>query len=156
MTNKCKTRIVHRELYNVKGLPNREEEKEKKGRKTHISLHALFNWVRWKLTSSDGEFVSLDHKSIKLCISSSYSIISNIHVNRCQTHWNLALGPTLYKFIVMDLLGLDLIHLWAQSENRDPTYKYIVMKVSFKLFLWHSFKFTSNILFFQRIINNQQ
>ena len=156
MTNKCKTRMVHRELYNVKGFPNREEEKEKKGRKAHISLRALFNWVRWKLTSSDGEFVALDHEPIQLCISCFYSIISNIHVNRCQTHWSLTLGLTLYKFIVMYPLGLDPIHLWAQSENRGPTYKYIAMKVSFNLFLWHSFKFTSNILFFQRIINNPQ
>ena len=156
MTNECKTRLVHRELYNVKSLPNREEEKEKKGRKTHISLRALFNWVKWKLTSSDGEFVSSNHEFIQLCVSSSYSVSSNIHVNRCQTHWSLALRLTLYKFIVMDPLGLDPIHLWAQSENHGPTYKYIVMKVSFKLFLWHSFKFTSNILFFQRIINNQQ
>ena len=94
---------------------------EKKGRKTYIPLHALFNWVRWKLTSLDGEFVSSDHESIQLYVLSNYSSISNIYINHCQTHWSLPLGPTLYKFIVMGPLGLDPIHLWTQFENRDPT-----------------------------------
>ena len=76
-------------------------------REAHILFHALFNLARWEFTSSDGEFVSLDHESIKLCVLSSYSIISNIHINRCQTHQNLALGSTLYKFIVTGPLGLD-------------------------------------------------
>ena len=74
--------MVHKELYNVRGLPNGKREE----RKTEIPLRVLFNGARWKLTFSDGEFVSSDHVSIQLCVSSSYSIISNIHVNRCQTH----------------------------------------------------------------------
>ena len=125
MTNKCRTRMVHRELYNVRGLPNGEREE----RKTEIPLRALFSGARWKLTSSNGEFVSSDYESIQLCVPSSYSIISNIHVNCCQTHWSLALGPTLYKFIVMGPLGLDPIHYWVRSENRDLTIFILLNKV---------------------------
>ena len=78
--------------------------------------------------SLDGEFVSSDLKSIQLCVPDSYSIVSNIYVNHCQTHQNLALGPTLYKFIVLGSLGSDPIHLGAQSENRDPTVLYCIYK----------------------------
>ena len=82
-----------------------------KKREAHILLGALFNLARWELTSSDGEFVFSNHESIQLYVLSSYSIISNLHINRCQTHQSLTLGLTLYKFIVMDPLGLDPIHL---------------------------------------------
>ena len=81
--------MVQKELYNVRDPP---QEGGVGGattggkRETHIPLRALFNQARWKLTSSDGEFVSSDHASIQFCFPSSYSIISNIHINRCQTH----------------------------------------------------------------------
>ena len=82
--------MIQKELYNVKGPPQGGEGggdgwREKKER-AHIPLRALFNRARWKLISSDGEFVSSDHESIQLCFPNPYSIISNIHINRCQTH----------------------------------------------------------------------
>ena len=112
--------MVQRELYNVRGLPKKGEI-EKGEQKAHILLRALFNQTRWEFISSDGEFVSSNHESIQFCVLSSYSIITNIHINRCQNHQSLALRPILYKFIVMSPLGLDPIHLWAQFENRNPT-----------------------------------
>ena len=81
--------MIQKELYNVRGPPPREggggwsDGEERKG--SH-PLHALFNRARWKVTSSDGEFVSSDHECIQLCVPSPYSIISNIHINCCQTH----------------------------------------------------------------------
>ena len=105
--------MVKKELYNVR------EQPQEGG--TEIPLRVLFNEFEQKPISSDGELVSSDHESIQLYVPGSYSMVSNICVNRCQTHRNLALEPTLYKFIIMDPLGLDPIHFWAQSENRDPT-----------------------------------
>ena len=61
----------------------------------------------------------------------SYSTISNIYVNRCQTHRSLALGPTLYKFIVLGSLGLNPIHIWAQSENCDPTLTFTIKQIGY-------------------------
>ena len=104
--------MVQRELYNVRGLLEKGEM-EKGEQKAHILLRALFNQTKWEFIFSNGEFVSSDHESIQLCVLSSYSIITNIHINRCQNHQSLVLGPTLYKFIVMGPLGLDPIHLWA-------------------------------------------
>ena len=81
MTNKCRTKMVQKELYNVRALLEKRGEQ-----KAHILLRALFNQTRWEFISSVGEFVSSDHESIQLNVLSSYSIISNIHINHCQTH----------------------------------------------------------------------
>ena len=70
--------MVQKEIYNVR--------EHSQGGGGEVPLRALFNPVKWKLPSSDGEFVSSDHKSIQLYVPSSYSIISNIHINRCQTY----------------------------------------------------------------------
>ena len=104
--------MVKKELYNVREHP------QKGG--TEIPLHTLFNESGQKPISSDGKFVSSDHESIQFCVPGSYSMVSNICVNRCQTHRSPALGPTLYKFIVLGPLGPDPIRLGAQSKNRDP------------------------------------
>ena len=113
MTNKCRTKMVKKELYNVR------EQPQEGG--TEIPLRVLFNEFEQKPISSDGELVSSDHESIQLYVPGSYSMVSNICVNRCQTHRSLALEPTLYKFIVLGLLGPDPIRLGAQSKNRDRT-----------------------------------
>ena len=105
--------MVKKELYNVR------EQPQEGG--TEIPLRVLFNEFEQKPISSDGEFVSSDHESIQLCVPGSYSIVSNIYVNRCQTHRSLAFGPTFYKFIVLGPLGPNPIHIGVQSENRDPT-----------------------------------
>ena len=80
--------MVQKELYNVRGPPQEGGGGTTEGRKekAHIPLRALFNLARWKLTSSDGKFVSSDHESTQLCVPSSYSILSNIHINYFQTH----------------------------------------------------------------------
>ena len=105
--------MVKKELYNVR------EQPQEGG--TEIPLRVLFNEFEQKPISSDGELVSSDHESIQLYVLGSYSMVSNICVNRCQTHRNLALEPTLYKFIVLGLLSPDPIRLGAQSKNRDRT-----------------------------------
>ena len=105
--------MVKKELYNVREHPQEGG--------TEIPLRVLFNESGQKPISSDGELVSSDHESIQLCVPGSYLIVSNICVNRCQTHQSLALGPTLYKFIVLGPLGPYPILLGAQSENRDPS-----------------------------------
>ena len=76
--------MVQKELYNVRGPPQGGGPEGK--RKAHIPFCALFNQAKRKFTFSECEFISSDHKFIQLCVPSSYSIISQIHINRCQTH----------------------------------------------------------------------
>ena len=45
-------------------------------------------------------------------------------------HQSPTFRSTLYKFIVMGPLGLDPVHRWARSENRDPTIGPICGKVA--------------------------
>ena len=78
----------------------------------------LVSQTRW-------EFSPLDREAIQPCVLSSYSIIPNPRTNRCPIKAQL-LSSFSTKFIVMGPLGLDPTHPWAQSENRDPTYIYIV------------------------------
>ena len=73
----------------------------------------LVSQTRWEFSPSDRE-------AVQPCILSSYSIIPNTRTNRCPVKAQL-LSSLSTKFIVMGPLGLDLIHPWAQSENRDPT-----------------------------------
>ena len=73
----------------------------------------LVSQTRW-------EFSPLDREAIQPCVLSSYSIIPNPRTNRCPIKAQL-LSSLSTKFIVMGPLGLDPIHPWAQSENRDPT-----------------------------------
>ena len=80
----------------------------------------LVNQTRWEFISLDEEFFSSDCEAVQLCVLGPYSIIPNL-CNKPLPHQIPALGPTLYKFIVMVSLGLDLVHKWAQSENCDPT-----------------------------------
>ena len=78
--------MVQKELYNVRGSPQDGGRQEEEKKRLTSPLRALFNQARQKLTSSDGEFVSSDQDFIQLCVPSSCSIISNIHINCRQTH----------------------------------------------------------------------
>ena len=83
------------------------------GRGTDSSFVLLVNWIRWEFISSDEEFVPSDRKSAQLCVHGPYSIISIACINKPLPHQSPALGPTLYKFIVMGPLGPDPVHPWA-------------------------------------------
>ena len=63
MTNKCRTKMERRELYNVKdllqgggGFPG--------GRGTDSSFVLLVNWIRWEFISSNDEFFPSDCEAI--------------------------------------------------------------------------------------------
>ena len=73
----------------------------------------LGSQIRWEFSPSDRE-------AVQPCVLSSYLIIPNPRTNRCSIKAQL-LSSLFTKFIVMGPLGLDLIHLWTQSENSDPT-----------------------------------
>ena len=73
----------------------------------------LVSQTRW-------EFFPSNCKAVQPGVLSSYSIIPNARTNRCLVKAQL-LSSLSTKFIVMDSLGLDPTHPWAQSENRDPT-----------------------------------
>ena len=66
------------------------------------------------------EFFPSDHEAVQPCVLCSYSIIPNSRTNRWPVKAQL-LSSLSTKFIVMDPLGLDPTHPWAQSENCDPT-----------------------------------
>ena len=72
------------------------------------------------VSQTRGEFIPLDREAVQPCVLSFYSIIPN-RLNKPLPHQNPSLELTLYKFIGMGPLGLDPIHPWAESENRDPT-----------------------------------
>ena len=83
----------------------------------------LVSQTRW-------EFSPLDREAVRPCVLSSYSIIPNPRTNRCPIKTQL-LSSLSTKVIVMGPLGLDPIHPWAQSENRDPTIGAIYGKVAY-------------------------
>ena len=82
----------------------------------------LVSQTRW-------EFYPSDREAVQPYVLSSYSIIPN-RLNKPLPHQSPALKLTLYKFIVMGPLGLDPIHPWAQSGNRDPTISVVCGKVA--------------------------
>ena len=93
----------------------------------------LVNQIRWEFISSDEEFVPSDCESVQLCVLSSYSIISIRCINKPLSYQSPTLGPTLYKFIVTGLLGLDPSISGAQFENRDPTINAVCGKVVYAM-----------------------
>ena len=87
----------------------------------------------WEFISLDGAFFPLDREAVQLCVLSSYSIISIRCINKPLSHQSPTLGPTLYKFIVTGLLGLDPSISGAQFENRDPTIDAVCGKVVYAM-----------------------
>ena len=55
--------------------------------------------------------------------------LSLIHHARCSIHWNLVFKSTLYKFIVLNSLGLNPSTIWAQDPNLAPTSK--ILSITF-------------------------
>ena len=43
----------------------------------------LVNQTKWEFIPSDEELIPSDRESVYLCVLSSYSIISNLCINRC-------------------------------------------------------------------------
>ena len=93
----------------------------------------LVNQTRWEFIPSDEELVSSDREPVHLCVLSSYSIISIRCINKPLSHQIPTLEPTLYKFIVTGLLGLDPSISEAQFENRDPTIDAVCEKVVYAM-----------------------
>ena len=73
----------------------------------------LVSQTRWEFSPSDRE-------AVQPSVLNSYSIIPNARTNHCPIKAQL-MSSLSTKFIVIVLLGLDPIHPWAQSENRNPT-----------------------------------
>ena len=73
----------------------------------------LVSQTRWEFSPSDRE-------AVQPSVLSSYLIIPNARTNRCSVKAQL-LSSLSTKFIVMGSPDLNPTHLWAQSENRDPT-----------------------------------
>ena len=63
MTNKCRTKMERRELYNVKDLLQGGGGGFPGGRGTDSSFVLLVNRTRWEFISLDEEFVPSDRKS---------------------------------------------------------------------------------------------
>ena len=77
MINKCKIKMVQRELYNVRDPPWGGDRKRKREYYSHQNYTCnWFNWFIWKLTFSDSEF-------IQLYVPCSCLIIFWIHTSRC-------------------------------------------------------------------------
>ena len=98
------------------------------GRGRGVFMALLGSQIRWEFSPSDRE-------AVQPCVLSSYSIIPNLWTNRCPIKAQL-LSSLSTKFIVMGPLGLDPIHPWAQSENRDPTGSNMVWPLTFLLYPW--------------------
>ena len=60
MINKCRIKIVQRELYNVRDPPwGRDWKREREHCSHQNDTYNRFNWFIWKLTSSDSKFIQL-------------------------------------------------------------------------------------------------
>ena len=95
----------------------------------------LVSQTRW-------EFSPLDREAVQPYVLNSYSIIPNPRTNRCSIKAQL-LSSLFTKFIVMGPLGLDLIHLWTQSENSDPTKVFLNFNFFFFILCFPYFIFLS-------------
>ena len=74
----------------------------------------------WEFTSSDEESFSPGTQG-RLILCSQLLFDHRPFTNKPSPHQSPTFGPTLYKFIVTGLLGLDPVRRWAWSENQDPT-----------------------------------
>ena len=84
MTNKYRTRMDQRELYNVRDLPHVERLVFAPwGEGTYSSVVLLVNQTRWEFISLDEKFFSSDREAIQLCVLGPCSIILNLYINRC-------------------------------------------------------------------------
>ena len=125
MINKCRRRMNRGEWYITIEISQRkggggekeskrgrkkEEGREALGRREELGTHILGREVLspWDVGPSDPMFLA----PIR---------ISRLFPNQPSPYQSPTFGPTLYKFIVMGLLGLDSIRRWAQSEKQDPT-----------------------------------
>ena len=88
----------------------KEEGREALGRREELGTHILRREVLspWDVGSSDPVFLA----PIGL---------SRLLPNQPSPYQSPTFEPTLYKFVVTGLLGLDSIRRWAQSEKQDPT-----------------------------------
>ena len=61
MINKCKIKMVQRELYNVRDPPWGGDRKRERKHCSHQNCtFNRFNWFIWRLTSSDNEFIQIN------------------------------------------------------------------------------------------------
>ena len=111
MTNRCRIKTVQRKLYNVKDPPWGKDRKnrEKEYCSNQNCTCNLFSWFIWTLAFSDKKFIHIN--TSYLCM-----IAIQFHINRCPIYYGLVLWPTLYKFIILDFLGLSPFILdWATN-----------------------------------------
>ena len=99
----------------------RGKRRRKKKERTFVSsvscLGNLYEWrpPRIRIPASS------DNESMQLHDTYSHVIIFKIRISRCQIHLGLVLRPTLYKFIVLGLLGQETAQFRLGYQNRDPT-----------------------------------
>ena len=74
----------------------------------------------WEFTSSDEESFSLGTQGRPI-LCSQLLFDHHLFQNKPLPHQSPTFGPTLYKFIVMGPLGIDLVRHWVRLENHDPT-----------------------------------
>ena len=119
MTNKCRRRMNRGEGYIAIEISQRggwgggeakekekEEGREAPGRREELGTHILGREVLspWDVGPSDPVFLAP--------IGSSHLL-----PNQPSPHQSPTFGPTLYKFTVTGLLGLDFVRRWTQSEK---------------------------------------
>ena len=121
MTNKCRRRMNGGEGYitteNSQSMGDGKTKREGKdvgnkapGMWEELGIHILGREVLsvWDVGPSDIVFLA----PIRLSCLLPY---------RLSPHQSPTFGPTLYKFIVKGLLGLNSIRRWAWPEERDST-----------------------------------
>ena len=92
--------------------------KQKKGKKKKEE-RLLGDERSWELTSSDEKsFLPGTSNPVFLAPIGSLRLLPN----QLSSHQSPTFGPTLYKFIVTGLLGLNYVRRWAGPKKRDPTH----------------------------------
>ena len=96
-------------IYNIRDLPVKEREKERRGDKSSWEVRGV------------GNSHPRTRSPFPLVLYSQLLFDHRTFLDKPLSHQSPTSKPTLYKFIVMGLLGLDPVCHWARSKNHDPT-----------------------------------
>ena len=122
MINKCRIKIVQKELYNVR---DSQWVKDRKNyRRNYCSnLNGICNCLQLtSLDPTESEFIHTNLSGFCLIIFQTYFI-------HCPIHQGLVLQSTLYKFVVLCSLGLYPFTYQVWASKHVPTYIYIYIYI---------------------------
>ena len=120
-------------IYNIRDLPVKERGKKRRGEKSSSEVRGV------------GNSHPRTRSPFPLVLYSQLLFDHRTFLDKPLSHQSPTSEPTLYKFIVMGLLGLDPVRHWARSEKRDHTTLFTKL-LDYSLNMWLSFTSTQKSL----------